>query len=93
MRLSPEEIQGIKNALSEIDNKAVVYLFGSRVDDNKKGGDIDLLVFSKEMSFEKKLELQFLLLRSLGDQKIDVVIASERNKNFVNYIKQEAILL
>jgi predicted nucleotidyltransferase len=93
MRLSREEIQGIKNALSEIDNKAVVYLFGSRVDDNKKGGDIDLLVFSKDMSFEKKLELQCLLLRFLGDQKIDVVIASERNKNFVNYIKQEAILL
>ena len=42
MRLEPEEVDGILVAVRSFDPDAQVYLFGSRVDDRKRGGDIDL---------------------------------------------------
>lgn len=93
MRLSSEEIRGIKEALLEIDKKAVVYLFGSRVDDNKKGGDIDLLIFSNKMRLSQKIDFKIKLFDVLDEQKIDIVIADKHNKNFVDLVMDEAILL
>jgi len=46
MRLPEAERQAILNAVRSEDPDAVVYLFGSRVDDAARGGDIDLLVLS-----------------------------------------------
>ena len=40
MRLTKEEISTLKSALHEMDNGAKIFLFGSRVDDMKKGGDM-----------------------------------------------------
>ena len=45
MRLSKKEIQIILRVAKEIYGEGVeVYLFGSRLNDEKKGGDITLLV-------------------------------------------------
>ena len=79
MRITPIEQEVIKRAAQEcFDASAVVRLFGSRVDDSKKGGDIDLfvqtsLVDAAEIS---KAHRRFLakLYAQLGEQKIDVVI-------------------
>jgi len=46
MRLSEEEISTLKTALFKLSPQAKLYLFGSRIDDNRQGGDIDLLVVS-----------------------------------------------
>lgn len=46
MRLQIEEKQAITDAVKKFDGKASTYLFGSRVDDTKRGGDIDILVIS-----------------------------------------------
>ena len=60
MRLQSKEIQTIIQIAKDIYGETVqVYLFGSRLNDEKRGGDIDLLVRS---TGEK-----------LGDQKIDVI--------------------
>jgi len=49
-----------------------IYLFGSRVDDSKKGGDIDLAV-SKEQFRQYKIQFITALIRMDLDLKIDVV--------------------
>lgn len=67
------------------DENAEVYLFGSRVDDCKKGGDIDLYIILKhkntaEQIFEKKIKFLVALERLIGDQKVDVVIAADKSR-------------
>ena len=47
MRLSQRYIDVIKSRFKEFFNDGDIYLFGSRVDDNKKGGDIDLYLVLK----------------------------------------------
>ena len=58
--------------------EARVWLFGSRVDDSKLGGDIDLLIQSDPMPAYETLtrKIRFLgnLEKALGERKIDVVI-------------------
>jgi len=44
VRLKPDEIKKIKDAVYEYDKDAGIYTFGSRADLNKKGGDLDILV-------------------------------------------------
>lgn len=45
MRLSPAEAAAICRILvRHLGNRATVYLFGSRTDDSRRGGDVDVLV-------------------------------------------------
>jgi len=44
MRLTNLEQKSIKETFSEIFKTGKIYLFGSRTDDNKRGGDIDLYI-------------------------------------------------
>jgi predicted nucleotidyltransferase len=56
---------------------ARVLLFGSRVDDTKRGGDIDLLVeldVAPADSNSCLSGIQVELFRSLGERKIDVLL-------------------
>ncbi len=90
MRLTLFEITTIKHSAQNIFGDTVkVYLFGSRVDDNKKGGDIDLYLVpeNKDNLYEKKIKLLSALDRALGEQKIDVVIAKDKTRP----IEKEAI--
>jgi predicted nucleotidyltransferase len=77
MRLSALEKQHIQDSIAAIDPDAEIYLFGSRVDDQARGGDIDLLVLSKRIDFMAKLDLLALLHQRLGEQKIDLMIESD----------------
>jgi len=89
MRLSKEYQNIIKEKFKEFFKDGDIYLFGSRVDDNKKGGDIDLyLVVKNHINlFEKKLKFLSRVKRELGEQKIDIVIAKDTNR----LIEQEAL--
>lgn len=82
MRLSPDQIQTIRQAAdAAFGQGTAVWLFGSRVDDAKKGGDIDLLVTPPShptmqplQPFAQKIEMLTLLERQLGERKIDLIV-------------------
>lgn len=77
VRLKPEEVAAIKESAAEaFGPEATVRLFGSRVDDTKRGGDIDLHVeiSDREDWHTAKLTFQVGLTRRLGDRKIDVIV-------------------
>lgn len=80
MRLSPDHIAIIKRTVAELFGaEARVSLFGSRVDDSLKGGDIDLLVELRCRQPEERrkgLTLAACLQQQLGDQPIDVLVAA-----------------
>ncbi len=44
MRLTDNDKRAIKEAFFEIFEDGKIYLFGSRADDTKRGGDIDLYI-------------------------------------------------
>ena len=82
MRLTPEQAQAIRDSVTEVFGAAAqVWLFGSRVDDRRRGGDSDLLVrppadraADPETAWRDKLRLLGQLERRLGERKIDVVL-------------------
>lgn len=84
MRLNAQEVNGILKAIHRITGsiKTDLYLYGSRVDDTKKGGDIDLLLIVYDTQSKAKLLSEKHLMTSqiksnIGDQKIDLKIALE----------------
>ena len=87
------EVDIIKKTIKQVDKAAKVYLFGSRVDDSLKGGDIDLLVFSENILFMDKLKIKAQLHEKLGEQKIDLLITEDKSKPFVQLALENAILL
>ncbi len=84
MRISDATRQTIVKTAQEIfGDNAEVLLFGSRVDDHARGGDIDLLVRSDEVIPERErkvLALVARLQRRLGDQPIDVLVIDPQTK-------------
>lgn len=81
MRLTSKQINDIQTAALEVFSPAVnVRLFGSRLDDQRRGGDIDLLIEpsykldAKEL-VEKRSRFIAMLYRLIGEQHIDVLIA------------------
>ncbi len=81
MRLHPHEIQAIEQAVRRVfPLGTAIYLFGSRLDDIARGGDIDLLVESPvsmppQEIVNKRTNFIAQLYRQLGEQRIDVVIS------------------
>ena len=93
MRITSKQRKAIKHTIHNLDPQALIYLFGSRVDDNKKGGDIDLLVLSQQLDFKKQRKIKIKLYELIGEQKIDLIIAKETSLPFIKLALEEAILL
>jgi len=91
MRLSNEEILVLKNTLAELSPEAKLYLFGSRTDDNKQGGDIDLLVVSDQLRTKDMSRLRVEFFKKFGEQKIDILLDDgEFNSVFNRLVMQKA---
>jgi hypothetical protein len=76
IRIDKYEKEALKTALKDIFDE--VYLTGSRLNPNAKGGDIDLLIFSKQNSLElsKKIARRFFMK---CEESIDVMVFDKDN--------------
>lgn len=93
MRLKDSEQVVILSTVKSLDENASVYLFGSRVDDTKKGGDIDLLVLSDILTRDDKRTIKIKLNELLGEQKIDIVLAADDSDPFVKLALETGVKL
>jgi predicted nucleotidyltransferase len=76
MRLSEtDKLQLIKFAKQYFGKNIKLYLFGSRTDDSKKGGDIDLFLESeKQIDLQQQLQFLASIYRHVTERKIDLVV-------------------
>lgn len=77
MRLTPEQRQIIRDA-SLRHFGVPPRLFGSRVEDSRRGGDIDLYIEAADLSaketFQSEMRMGADLHMALGARKIDIAI-------------------
>jgi len=80
MRITPVQHQAIKKIIVEIAGEdASVILFGSRTDDNKRGGDVDLLIELPNIVDNPAwliARLSAKISRSMGGRRVDVLLSS-----------------
>lgn len=94
MRLSQEQTEVIRNAVRDTYGKdSKLWLFGSRVNDKLRGGDIDLLVrpgsFAERYNLMDKIRLLGRLERDLGERKVDIVIETSNDQRAIVRIAHE----
>jgi hypothetical protein len=81
MRVSAGKLAILKHAIHAVfPPDARVFLFGSRIDDNKRGGDIDLMVVSdlrRDVLETAKIAAIAKIQVALGEQKIDLVVTND----------------
>ena len=84
-RLQELIVDGIRKSFGDIE----IYLFGSRTDDSKKGGDIDIalaLDINKNEFRRKKIQFKKYLFQKGYDLKIDLL---QWNKNIDALLQDE----
>ncbi len=100
MRLSANQVDVIKQEIARyFGPDSEVWLFGSRVDDHRRGGDIDLYVTPGIADPDRLAAARFAFLahlkRRIGDLRIDLVLhrANAENLPIYSLARQEGIHL
>lgn len=83
MRLN--HASAIKSIIKSYDNTAKIYLYGSRTDDTRLGGDIDLLVLSRRINLRDKIKILSEIYSLIGEQRIDLTISGDIADPFVKH--------
>jgi uncharacterized protein len=90
MRLQERELQVITETVKRADPEARLFLFGSRVDDHQRGGDIDVLCISRVIDGRQRRRIRRAILDQIGDQKLDLIVEPDAKKSFVRLILPDA---
>jgi predicted nucleotidyltransferase len=95
MRITEDEKNIIITAVRNIDMDARVWLFGSRADDSKKGGDIDIAIFSEKINNDIMLKIQVrrFICDRIGEQRIDIITTKDGKEAIFKVAMAEGILL
>lgn len=95
MRISEHEKTVIIEAVKNVDPDAQVWLFGSRVHDGKKGGDIDIAILSEKINKDvmQKIQVRRFICDRIGEQKIDIVTTDNGKEAIFRLALAEGIQL
>ena len=95
MRITEDEKNVIIDAVKNADAGARLWLFGSRTDDDKKGGDIDIAVLSEKVNNDamQKIQVRRYIYDRIGERKIDIVTSSNGGEAFFRLAVEEGIEL
>lgn len=75
VRISSQERRALTYALKNIPFDA--FLFGSRCDDTRRGGDVDVMILGKDLTDAQRLDMELKIIarfQSFCDEKIDVAV-------------------
>jgi predicted nucleotidyltransferase len=95
MRLTKSQIDAIRSATSQnFGEGALIWLFGSRLDDNKRGGDVDLYVeTTSQNTLMTELRCKIALEDSL-DLSVDLLVKEPgKDKPIYNLAKAQGVRL
>lgn len=94
MRLTPAQIDTIKSTAAAVLGAGVrVTLFGSRLDDHQKGGDVDLYIEVPEPCLVQKVRCKVQLQDQL-DMPVDLIVKALGDTSPISLIaKKEGIVL
>jgi hypothetical protein len=96
MRLRNDIAAAIRQTAAEVFG-APVRLFGSRLDDNARGGDIDLYIETEldaEEAERRRLRMLARLARRLDERKIDLLVRTPDGELPIHAIaRREGVLL
>ena len=96
MRVTNSDVQTIKEVVLKYISDATIILFGSRVDDAKKGGDIDLFV-KTEMNITLQQKIKILTEMELKGimRKVDLLIKtpSSQEQSIFKTAEKEGVVL
>ena len=74
VRLNPSELEAIRSTLDTLDPSGRIYLYGSRADDNRRGGVIDIFLdASRAIDLKTALTCEYRLAGAC-DTKVDLLI-------------------
>jgi len=93
MRITEHQKNVIIDAVKNSDPNAKVWLFGSRADDSKKGGDIDIGILSSKVDVMEEIEIRQKIFDTIGEQKIDLVVSKNGEEAFFKFAVIKGILL
>ncbi|MDP2810861.1 MAG: nucleotidyltransferase domain-containing protein [Rhodocyclaceae bacterium] len=93
VRLDAEEVEALSDALRDVPGE--VWLFGSRTEPSRRGGDIDILVLTDQPAFETSRAIATRFF-SRCEEKIDVIVLdpahlSPEHKDFLAHISKVRI--
>lgn len=96
MRLTTDEVKIIKNTILKHITDANIMLFGSRTDDSKKGGDIDIFVETKKkITLKDKIKVLAQMEICGITRKVDLLVKTPHSKeqSIFKTIASEGIVL
>lgn len=88
MRISAQQQDFFASYWKEKSPHCEVYLFGSRVDDSKKGGDIDILLLTDEKIYHGDMyKMKQTFFAQFGEQKLDIINFEKKDESaFKKYL-------
>jgi Polymerase beta, Nucleotidyltransferase len=93
MRLSQLELKSIITTIKKNDPEAEIYLYGSRTDDYKHGGDIDIAIVSDIITQQEIRNIRLTLYNLIGEQKIDIISGKMNMSPFLQKAVETGVLL